>query len=642
VSIAGAIEASVPARQWRYRLGFYLLVQALIVLACIFVLRLSPPESSARYQVIEAMLSEDGVQRPVRLPYHLPTRFTSSDPQVFSLSFDRPAGAAGQTWSVLLPRFISGVEVAVNGSLILDSRMHPSANRPDRNTPEIATIPAVLLHDGANALTVRLHAWGPLTGFLDRVFVGPDQELRPAYQSRALLFMTLPVVFSAWQAILAVLLGVMWLKRRHEPTYGVLAAAMALGLLQAFVSAPVAQTDHAGLNSMLIASAPLESACVVFFVFAFLGLKWPKYCWALFLPGALIVAMALLGDSALVRRTYLFLGPPTVFVSLLLICAIVGRAAVTRGDGVALLLGCAVTVVLIFLVHDLLLAFDVVVEGRILVSRLSYSALLVAIGTGLIGRFATALNEIDGFAGRLVTLVRETEEKLRASLALEEERARAAALANERNRLTRDLHDGLGGQLVSIVALSERGAWEGDRIGEAARAALKDLRLVIDAMDDIDGDLMLALGAWRERTAAQLRPHGLALDWHVLMPAGMPVHPELRPWHVIQILRLLDEAVTNTVKHAGAKRIGIRIETVGDTVEGQRGRITVEDDGRGFVACDDGRRAANAPNTARGLANMHKRAARCGAQLEVTSGSGGTRIHLDLPRRFPDVELASG
>ena len=73
----------------------------------------------------------------------------------------------------------------------------------------------------------------------------------------------------------------------------------------------------------------------------------------------------------------------------------------------------------------------------------------------------------------------------------------------------RDLHDGLGGQLVSIVALSERNAWEGDRIGNAARAALKDLRLVIDAMDDIDGDLMLALGGLaraHRRATAFARP----------------------------------------------------------------------------------------------------------------------------------------
>src|SRR4026209_2482373 len=78
----------------------------------------------------------------------------------------------------------------------------------------------------------------------------------------------------------------------------------------------------------------------------------------------------------------------------------------------------------------------------------------------------------------------------------------------------------------------------GPRRGEAARAALKDLRLVIDSMDDIGGDLMLALGSWRERATAQLRPHGIALDWRAVTAQGLPVHPELRPWHVIQIVRL--------------------------------------------------------------------------------------------------------
>ena len=118
----------------------------------------------------------------------------------------------------------------------------------------------------------------------------------------------------------------------------------------------------------------------------------------------------------------------------------------------------------------------------------------------------------------------------------------------------------------------------------------------------------------------------------------MPVHPELRPWHVIQILRLLDEAVTNAVKHAGAKRIAVSIETIGDTAESQRGRITVADDGRGFAVCDYAARPARR-KPARGLANMRRRAERCGAALEVTSGPGGTSVRLDLPRLFPGVEV---
>src|SRR5262249_12793300 len=153
---------------------------------------------------------------------------------------------------------------AVNGAVILDSRRDPTANRPDRNTPVIAPIPAVLLYDGANQLTIQLHAWGPLTGFLDQIYAGPADELRPAYDKRAVLFLALPIVFSAWQAIPAVLLGVMWVKRRHEPAYGVLAVAMALGVAQAFVvTSPSGQSIHAGLNAVLLASSPLEAACVL-------------------------------------------------------------------------------------------------------------------------------------------------------------------------------------------------------------------------------------------------------------------------------------------------------------------------------------------------------------------------------------------
>jgi signal transduction histidine kinase len=268
---------------------------------------------------------------------------------------------------------------------------------------------------------------------------------------------------------------------------------------------------------------------------------------------------------------------------------------------------------------------------------LSYSAMLVAIGAALTWRFARALNPVDSFAGRLVTQVREAEDKLKASFAREEERARAAALAREHTQLMRDLHDGLGGQLVSIVALSERGNDASAGIGDAARAALKDLRLVIDSMDDIGGDLMLALGSWRERAMAQLRPHGIELDWQIT-PPGLPVHPELRPWHVIQIMRLLDEALTNAVKHAHARRIMVSIETRCEANGLDQGRITIEDDGKGFVLDADSKAPAESMQAGRGLRNMRSRATRCGAGLDLTSGAGGTRVRLTLPHRFPDSD----
>ena len=86
-----------------------------------------------------------------------------------------------------MPRFTNGIEIIVNGIEIFDSRRDPSANRPDRATPEIAVIPASLLRNGTNDLVVRLYAWGPLSGFLDQLFVGPDDVLRPYYEERTLL-----------------------------------------------------------------------------------------------------------------------------------------------------------------------------------------------------------------------------------------------------------------------------------------------------------------------------------------------------------------------------------------------------------------------------------------------------------------------
>ena len=635
-----AVNSILPGRRRRQkqvsRVIQYVLLQALIAALCVLGLRQSLPEPPAEYRITEFKVTEGGTTRAVMLPHFTASRYAIEDSPRFTAQFVLPRDEAGRAWSVLLPRFTNAVEVTVNGVAVHDSRRDPAANRPDRNTPQIADIPAPMLRDGVNDLSIRLFVWGPIPGFLDRIWVGPDEVLRPYYDMRTQLFVTLPVVFSAWQAILAVILGIMWVMRRHEPAYGVLAAAMAVGFTQAFLQTPMGETPLSRLSVILISSAPLESALVLTFTLLLSGWKWRRWWLLFFVPGILLALGGLIGNQALSRALFPVLAVPMVGLSLLIMAIVTARSALRQRNVASFLLGCAVTIMLTCWIADLLSVFQIV-PNRIFTARLSYSAMLVAIGAGLTWRFARALNQVDSFAGRLVTQVRQAEDRLKASFAREEERARAAALALERTRLMRDLHDGLGGQLVSIVALSERGN-AGAPIGDAARAALKDLRVVIDSMDDIGGDLMLALGSWRERAAAQLRPHDMALDFRILTPQGLPVHPELRPWHVIQIVRLLDEALTNAVKHSGAARIAVSIETIVDA-DGPQGRITIQDDGKGFELVADGGGIAG-HQAARGLRNMQSRAARCGAELGLNSGAGGTQVRLTLPRRFPESDAA--
>jgi hypothetical protein len=300
----------------------YLLLQALIVIGTILGLQLLEPSDPDDFSLSEFSLREAGTTRPVTLPHFTSSRYSLADPPLYSGSFVFKPGAADTAWSVFLPRFSNGVEIAVNGVAILDSRRDANANRPDRNTPEIAVIPPSLLRDGSNDITVRLFVWGPLKGFLDTVYVGPDAALRPAYETRTLLFVTLPVVFSAWQSILAVILAIMWLMRRHEPVYGALAVAMVLGVVQAFSPPPVPPATTSRLAAVLVASAPIESALIVVSAALFLGWRWPRYGMLLFVPGLIVFAGGLVAGAPLPRNLFLLLGIPTVGFCLVLMAGI--------------------------------------------------------------------------------------------------------------------------------------------------------------------------------------------------------------------------------------------------------------------------------------------------------------------------------
>ena len=609
------------------RAAAYLTLQIVLASVCVLIFfHPDLPLPPAAYRLSAGEISTDGeTWTATDLPYYQQRGETAAAPAAFRMQFHHSSADPDRAWSIFIPRFTSGVEIVVNGVVLADTRRNPSAGRVDRNVSAIAPIPRSLLRDGKNELFVRLHVWGPLTGYLDTPYAGPDTELRRAYGWRVFLFATLPLALAIWQAMMGMILGLVFLARRHEIAYGWLAAAMAVGTAQHFIPMPASPL----LNGLLGASGSLECALVVHFAAHLTGRQIRSWGWLLFLPAALIFGAALFGGPGALPATYMVSGPTSIGLCVLLVAAILGDAAVRTGDRSFVYLGSTLTIVVVFWIHDMLVLADRLGGERVLLGRLSYSTVLIAIGLGLTWRFVQALNEADTFTARLVEKVRETQEKLRASFAREEEQNRKEALSAERTRLMRDLHDGLGGQLVSIVAMAEQTG--GTTIGEAARAALKDLRLVIDAMEEVDGDLMLVLGSWRERTAAQLRAHSIGLSWQVLQPEGLPIFPALRPWHVIQIVRLLDEAVTNAIKHAGATRLKVMIDVVPDDAGRAGGLISIEDDGKGFDAGTASAGAHERMPTGRGLLNMKKRAEFCGAALTISSGPSGTSVRLSLP-----------
>src|SRR3546814_16374577 len=106
----------------------------------------------------------------------------------------------------------------------------------------------------------------------------------------------------------------------------------------------------------------------------------------------------------------------------------------------------------------------------------------------------------------------------------------------------RDLHDGIGGELASMLALADAPAPRTQEIARHARAALTDMRLIIGSLEDYGGDLSLALVAWREPAEPQLRAAVLRLVWSV---DDVPPPATLDPPQVLVVLAHVQEARTH-------------------------------------------------------------------------------------------------
>jgi signal transduction histidine kinase len=194
----------------------------------------------------------------------------------------------------------------------------------------------------------------------------------------------------------------------------------------------------------------------------------------------------------------------------------------------------------------------------------------------------------------------------------------------ERRRLARELHDETGQALTSILlglkALEERSK------DPASRAATEELReLVVSTLQDVrrlavelrpsaldDFGLVAALERLAESFAEQT---GISVDFQTaLADERLPEEVETALYRIVQ------ESLTNVVKHAQARRISILLARKDGAV-----KAVVEDDGQGFdpaVQTDDGY----------GLMGMRERLALLGGRLEVESGrDGGTTIAAEVP-----------
>ena len=211
--------------------------------------------------------------------------------------------------------------------------------------------------------------------------------------------------------------------------------------------------------------------------------------------------------------------------------------------------------------------------------------------------------------------------RLTADLQRSRERL-VTAREEERRRLRRDLHDGVGPRLAALTLKIEtaRNRLSHDPVADEllsdlagrAQEAVSDVRRSVHALRPPVLDELGLVPSLRE-TAAQYG--GNALHVSVRAQEGLPPLPAAVE---VACYRIAQEAMTNVVRHAGAGRC-----TVGLELEGGVLRVEVEDDGRGMGA---GR------GVGVGLSSMRERAEELGGTLAVEGApGGGTVVRAELP-----------
>ncbi|MBL8520005.1 MAG: hypothetical protein JNK75_04970 [Betaproteobacteria bacterium] len=568
--------------------------------------RVEMPEASAAWTPVTLPDSWNKQQRPRREIGWYRVRFAL-------------AGAPRSPQAIYIPRVTNNVAVHINGVFVGTSG-DIEKREMSWNLAQFFPVPPTLLKAGTNEVLIRLHPDGFQRAGLSEIQFGEETGLRPAYERRVFFQSTAPMFISAMLSLTALLSLALWVGRRKETVF-------AFFILQCLATkARIWHTftrDPQSLGWLLAApSLTWMMAMQTSFALRFCGQSAPrfeKFMWG----------YAVLATVALVA----FPTGPVVLASFLVnavialaMMAVLGRA-LTRNpnlENISLLV--AIYINFGLAIHDLLNYRELLGFTNIYLLPLGAPLLLFAVAILLIRRFTHVMEQHEKLNAELAQRVEARERELTHSYERLRQVDQQRTTAEERQRLMRDMHDGLGSHLMSTLALAKLGTLSNRQMQDVLTDCIDELKITIDSLEPVESDLLVVLGNLRYRMEPRLKAAGIELEWAV---SDLPPLAWLDAENVRSVLRIVQEAFTNTLKHASASRI-----TLSTAVDVSNARVVVRvtDNGQGLASTNGKGGNGSSPYAGRGLDNMKIRAAKINGHVEVMQMvGGGTCVNLYLP-----------
>lgn len=551
--------------------------------------------------------------RPFVLPYQRPLDRLDAGYAWFRFTLPAPQTTLPQ--SLYVNNHMYGIKVWLNGIDVGGSEAPPGKQATGWNLPLLLRLPPAAWRDGDNTMVIRLELHR-FTNVLASVYVGSHDQLWPLWQERHFTQGQLSQVSFYLCLVMGLFMLGLWSQRRHDTQYlwfGLSALCWAVPMLYMAVSyAPFRHDRFLVLTLVAINAYGIAS---IRFLHRLLQLHHPRIETFHLASVGLISLMEAVAPAGMIMPLSL-VADTIALLTLLNVLRLTLPLALRQGHPEAKLVMAMAIVALVLFGRDVYEFLSAERSNTMISSgtymQYAFPLILLVFFLILIRRFVTALQEAEQLNRELEQRVAAIDAQLQASYAANRAWELKEATESQKQKIYRDLHDDVGARLVSIMHARESG--EQARLAQSALASLRETVSSGNFQDEKLAELLTDAAH-----NIEARCHNSDLSFQAPQLDQLP-DITLSGNHCYHIKRILQEVVSNIIKHAGATEVVMAVAAQDGVLE-----VTVTDDGKGIGT------AAMAGN---GMTNIRYRAREIGAVAQWRSGPDGHgccfRLELSL------------
>jgi len=581
----------------------------LIFLVVATIFRVQQTEVLKEYELALVESSENVSQ----LPFKWRTDRREISTQKFVFSVQKVSLSLGQN-ALYIPYYEHALKLSINGnSLDLFGALPGLHGTIDRLSGYVI-LDSNWFDQEQNKLEIQVQTGGFVFASLSKVYLGPTDVIAEAYHLQQFFHKDLKILLFGMQFLLFLFCALSFYCRPQEQSSAWMAAFC---FLSCTIGAGVFIPRIPSLSYVLpylFLLTPIISISVFAFRKSILKENVPRWIGVFILCYIPVIGSGILFVNIAINVLVLFVALPLTALFIVWVILLYSRDLwCTDSPYDALMFACSVLVVLACL-HDLTARVSTY-SSDLLFAPAGRLLLLVALTFLLVKKQTNTSNTLDNASREAHRELILKEQELRRLFEVQRLQSLKIASEQERKRITEDLHDGVAGHLTTILALIEIGDADNDNLSSIASSALTDLRMVIETLSLPDGELRSALAAFRERCVAPLHYLGVEIEWDFI---DLPEIDYLDSEQVLSVLRFIQEAITNAMKHGKAKRI----EIFASNTASDMAKISI---------ANSGGEPLELYAEGHGIRNMRKRAESLRGQFNIDILKDGAVVELLLP-----------